>query len=156
MNSKPLQMLLAEDNASDADLIIASLAKDGLADAVHVARDGAEALDFALCRGRYASRIGEPALRVIVLDVKLPKVDGFGVLRELKANARTLFIPVVMLTSSNIQRDVAAGYQLGANSYLQKPVDFERFRRTVRLLGQYWMTTNEPPPQSLAGVEAER
>jgi two-component system, response regulator len=91
----------------------------------------------------------------MVLDLKLPKVDGFEVLRESKTNARTIFIPVVMLTSSNIQRDIAAGYQLGTKSYLQKPVDFERFRRTGRLLGQYWMTMNEPPPPLLAGVGAE-
>lgn len=139
-------MLLAEDNASDADLILASLAKEGLADAVQVVHDGAETLDFVFSRGAYANRLREPALRVIVLDVKLPKIDGFEVLRELKADRRTRSIPVVMLTSSNIERDVARGYDLGANSYVQKPVDFEQFRRTVCALALYWMTMNEPPP----------
>lgn len=139
-------MLLAEDNPSDADLILAALAKDGYADAIHVVHDGVETLDFAFGRGEYAHRAQEPSPRVIVLDVKLPKVDGFEVLRELRADSRTRSIPVVMLTSSNIERDVTRGYQLGANSYVQKPVDFERFRRTVRQLGLYWMTMNEPPP----------
>lgn len=141
-------MLLAEDNASDADLILASLAKVALAEAVHLVHDGVETLDFAFCRGEYASRPPQPCLRVIVLDVKLPKIDGFEVLRELKSDPRTRSIPVVMLTSSNIEVDVARGYQLGANSYLQKPVNFERFRETIRAFGLYWMTINEPPPSS--------
>lgn len=147
MNNRPIQMLLAEDNASDADLILASLAKVGLSDAVHVVHDGVETLDFAFCRGEYADRARQPScLRVIVLDVKLPKIDGFEVLRELKTDSRTRSIPVVMLTSSNIEVDVARGYRLGANSYLQKPVDFERFRETIRAFGLYWMTMNELPP----------
>jgi two-component system response regulator len=143
-----VQMLLAEDSPSDADLIVASLAKDGLHEAIHLVHDGAEALDFAFCRGEYESRLGQPPVRVVVLDVKLPKVDGFDVLRALKSDWRTSALPVVMLTSSNIERDIVRGYQLGANSYLQKAVDFERFRRTVRQLGVYWLTMNEPPPLS--------
>lgn len=139
-------MLLAEDNPGDADLILASLTKDGFAGAIQVVRDGVETLDFALCRGEYASRDRDLRLRVIVLDVKLPKIDGFEVLRELKADPRTRSIPVVMLTSSNLDSDVARAYELGANSYVQKPVDFEQFRRTVRDLGVYWMTTNEAGP----------
>lgn len=146
MRSQPVQMLLAEDNPSDADLVLASLSKDGLADVVHVVHDGVEALDFIFSRGEYAGRELEPSLRVIVLDIKLPRIDGFEVLRELKAHARTRFIPVVMLTSSNIERDVIRGYELGANSYLQKPVDFGQFRETVRQLGVYWVTLNEMPP----------
>lgn len=148
-------MLLAEDNSSDADLILASLAKEVLAEGIHVARDGVETLDFVFSRGAWADRPSDPALRVILLDVKLPKVDGFEVLRQLKSDPRTRSIPVVMLTSSNIARDVARGYQLGANSYLQKPVDFEQFRRVVRSLGLYWMTMNEaPPPSALDGAGA--
>jgi CheY-like chemotaxis protein len=139
-------MLLVEDNPSDAELVLESLAKDGLAEAIHVAHDGVEALDFALCRGDYAHRAYQPRLRVVVLDVKLPRVDGFEVLRALKAEPDTKTIPVVMLTSSNIERDIALAYQLGANSYLQKPVDFEQFRQTVRHLGLYWLNLNEPPP----------
>jgi CheY-like chemotaxis protein len=139
-------MLLAEDNPADADLILASLAKEGFAGAIQVVRDGVETLDFAFCRGEYANRDSNLCLRVIVLDVKLPKVDGFEVLRELKADPRTRSIPVVMLTSSNIDSDVARAYELGANSYVQKPVDFDRFRRTVRDLSHYWMTLNEAGP----------
>jgi two-component system response regulator len=141
-------MLLAEDNPSDADLILTSLTKDGFAGGIQIVRDGVETLDFAFCRGEYVDRDRELCLRVIVLDVKLPRIDGFEVLRELKANPVTRSIPVVMLTSSNIDSDVARAFQLGANSYVQKPVDFERFRRTIRDIGLYWMTINEPPPPS--------
>src|ERR1700682_5033126 len=116
MKRRRVQMLLAEDNASDADLILVSLAKAGLTEAIHVVHDGVETLDFVFCRGEHADRVQEIPLRVIVLDVKLPKIDGFEVLRELKADPRTRCIPVVMLTSSNIDRDVFRGYQLGANS----------------------------------------
>jgi CheY-like chemotaxis protein len=147
-------MLLVEDNPSDAELVLASLAKDNLAEAIHVAHDGVEALDFVFSRGDFAHRTREPRLRVVVLDVKLPRVDGFEVLRELKADPRTRAIPVVMLTSSNIERDIARGYELGANSYLQKPVDFEQFRQAVRHLGLYWLNLNEPPPSS-AFAEAQ-
>ena len=140
-------MLLAEDNPADADLILASLTTDGFPGAIQVVRDGVETLDFAFCRGEYADRDPELCLRVIVLDVKLPKIDGFEVLRELKTNPRTRSIPVVMLTSSNIESDVARAYHLGANSYVQKPVDFERFRQTVRDIGVYWMTINEAAPK---------
>jgi two-component system response regulator len=154
MSRLPVQMLLAEDSPSDADLILASMAKDGNAGAIHVVHDGVEALDFVFCRGDYADRDQAPRLRVIVLDVKLPKVDGFEVLRAVKADERTRSIPVVMLTSSNIDSDVARGYELGANSYVQKPVDFERFRRTVRHLGLYWLTMNEQPPSPTRGDDA--
>jgi CheY-like chemotaxis protein len=146
MNTTQVQMLLAEDSASDGDLILASLAKVSLVEATHVVHDGVETLDFVFCRGDYADRVNEPPLRVIVLDVKLPKLDGFEVLREIKAHSRTRLIPIVLLTSSNIDADVARGYLLGANSYVQKPVDFEEFRETIRRLGLYWMTINEPPP----------
>lgn len=143
MSASPILMLLAEDNASDAELILASLSD--YAGVIHVVHDGVQALDFVFYRGEYAGREEEPCLRVIVLDVKLPRIDGFDVLRELKSDPHTRSIPVVMLTSSNIESDVARAYQLGANSYVQKPVDFERFRRTVRQLGLYWMTANEAP-----------
>jgi CheY-like chemotaxis protein len=151
MNTTHVQMLLAEDSASDGDLILASLAKVSLAEATHVVHDGVETLDFVFCRGDYADRLNEPPLRVIVLDVKLPKLDGFEVLREIKAHSRTRLIPIVLLTSSNIDADVARGYLLGANSYVQKPVDFEQFRETIHRLGLYWMTINEaPPPNQLS------
>ena len=139
-------MLLAEDNPSDADLMLASLTKDGFTGAIQLVRDGVETLDFAFARGEYTGRDPTLSPRVIVLDVKLPKIDGFEVLRELKTDQRTRSIPVVMLTSSNLMTDVARAYRLGANSYVQKPVDFERFRQTIRELGLYWMTINEPAP----------
>jgi CheY-like chemotaxis protein len=156
MNRRPIQMLLAEDNGSDADLILASLAKVGLAEAIHVVHDGVETLDFVFCRGEYADRVDDSSLRVIVLDVKLPKIDGFEVLGELKGDSRSRHIPIVMLTSSNIDRDVARAYDLGANSYLQKPVDFERFRETIRELGLYWLTMNQPPPVASYSDDAKR
>ena len=154
MTTRSVLMLLAEDNPSDADLILASLAKDGHDRVVQVVHDGVETLDFVFCRGKYAYRAHDPCLRVIVLDVKLPKINGFEVLRELKADSRTSSIPVVLLTSSNIESDIARGYQLGANSYIQKPVQFERFRETVRGLGRYWLTMNEAPPLTTFGEEA--
>lgn len=151
MNRTPIQMLLVEDSTSDADLILASLAKVCLAEAIHIVHDGIETLDFVFCRGAYADRLNEPPLRAIVLDLKLPRVDGFEVLREIKSNSRTSSIPVVLLTSSNIDIDVARGYLLGANSYVQKPVDFEQFRDTIRQLGLYWLTINEPAPKRHVG-----
>jgi two-component system response regulator len=149
-------MLLAEDSASDGDLILASLAKISLAEATHVVHDGVETLDFVFCRGEYADRLNEPPLRVIVLDVKLPKLDGFEVLREIKTHSRTRLIPIVLLTSSNIDADVARGYLLGANSYVQKPINFEQFRETIRQLGLYWMTTNEAPPSKYLAERLRR
>jgi two-component system response regulator len=146
MKRTPIQMLLAEDSTSDADLILASLTKVYPAGTIHVVHDGIETLDFVFCRGAYADRLNEPALRAIVLDLKLPRVDGFEVLRQIKSNSRTSSIPVVLLTSSNIDLDVARGYLLGANSYVQKPVDFEQFRDAIRQLGLYWLTINEPAP----------
>ena len=135
--------------------ILASLTKDGFAGAIQVVRDGVETLDFAFCRGEYANRDRDLCLRVIVLDVKLPKIDGFEVLRELKADPRTRAIPVVMLTSSNIDSDVARAYELGANSYVQKPVDFDRFRRTVRDLGAL-LDDHERGRAGVAGRAAAR
>jgi two-component system response regulator len=156
MNTGLSLLLLAEDNPADTDLILASFTKDGFAGAIQVVRDGAETLDFAFFRGDYARRDPDLCLRVIVLDVKLPKLDGFEVLRELKADPRTSSIPVVMLSSSNIDRDVARAYELGANSYVQKPVDFARFRRAIRDIGLYWMTLNESAPQSRIATQRSK
>jgi two-component system response regulator len=150
MNDGTVQMLLAEDNPSEANLVLASLSKDGYGTAIHLVHDGVETLDFVFRRGEYANRGLEPCLRVIVVDVNLPKLDGFEVLQALKADPRTQSIPVVMLTSSNISSDVVRGYRLGANSFVQKPVDFQRFRETLRALARYWMTMNEPPILSSA------
>jgi two-component system response regulator len=146
-----VDLLLAEDNPSDTELILESLA--GLRERVFTVEDGVEALDFLFSRGRFAGRAQSSMPRVVMLDVKLPKIGGFDVLRALRADPRTRRIPVVMLTSSNLERDVARGYELGANSYVQKPVEFDRFRETVRLLGLYWLSINEPPPLSTLRAE---
>ena len=146
MNALDATVLLAEDDAADVELILTSLGGDGLADRIHVVRDGEEALDFVFCRAAYMGRAAMPPVRLVLLDVKLPKVTGLDVLRHIKRDPRTSTIPVVMLTSSNLGRDVALGYELGANSYVQKPVDFGEFRQTVQLLGSYWLTVNIPSP----------
>jgi CheY-like chemotaxis protein len=141
-----VEVLLVEDNAADAELIVDSLGLERLAERLHLVRDGEEALEFLFCRGRYAAREFTRPPRLVILDVKLPKVDGLRVLHEIKRDPRTAPIPVVMLTSSNIEQDVARSYVLGANSYIQKPVDFPRFQETVRHLGVYWLSLNEPAP----------
>jgi len=148
------ELLLVEDHGSDAELIL--LALGTRAEQTWLVHDGEEALDFLFCRGSYGDRSPEARPRLVILDIKLPKVDGLAVLREIKGDPRTRSIPVVLLTSSRIELDVAAGYQLGANSYVQKPVEFAQFRETVRQLGQYWFTINEPPPaRAFAPVTSE-
>ncbi len=142
-----IEVLLAEDNPADAELIIESLRIENLAERLHHVHDGVEALDFMFARGAYEGRALDRPPRLVLLDVKLPKVDGLKVLAELKRDPRTRPIPVVMLTSSNIEHDVARGYLLGANSYVQKPVDFARFHETVARLGAYWLGINEPAPR---------
>jgi CheY-like chemotaxis protein len=140
-----VDVLLAEDNASDAELILHSL-EEQVAGRVHIVHDGEEALDFLFARGDYAERESARPPKLVMLDVKLPKVNGLQVLRELRAHRRTWALPVVLLSSSNVVRDVVEGYRLGANSYVQKPVDFVHFREMVRRLGGYWLAVNEPPP----------
>lgn len=152
MIASHVEMLLVEDNPADAELILASLGGEHRADRMHVVHDGEEALDFLFCRGAYADRVFDKPPRLVILDVKLPKVGGLEVLREIKRDPRTRSIPVVMLTSSNIERDVARGYHLGANSYVQKPMDFGQFRETVRWIGRYWLTMNEAPPSGAFGT----
>lgn len=149
MSARDIDVLLAEDDSADAELILTSLGRDGMADRVHVARDGEEALDFVFARAAHVDRISVALPRLVLLDIKLPKVTGLDVLRQIKHDPRTKMIPVVLLTSSNIKRDVALGYELGANSYIQKPVDFGQFRETVQLIGSYWLTVNTPVPGRL-------
>ncbi len=140
---KPI--VLAEDNPRDAELALAAMEEHHLADKVVVCRDGAEVLDYLYCRGRYKTRLqGHPA--VVFLDLKMPKVDGLEVLRTIKADARLRPIPVVMLTSSREERDLAQSYALGANAYVVKPVEFQQFLRAVKELGMFWGIINEPPP----------
>jgi len=143
---KQVEVLLVEDNSADVELTIHALRAENLANNIEVVRDGEEALDFLFCRGAYASRTFVQPPRMVLLDLKLPKVDGLEVLRALKADDRTRAIPVVILTSSKEEADMVNGYHLGVNSYIQKPVDFEKFRETVKQLGLYWMVVNQAPP----------
>ena len=144
MNNQ-LEILLVEDNPHDAELTIRALKKRNLANKlVHVA-DGQEALDFLFANGAHAGRDVSDQPKVVLLDLKLPKVDGIEVLRQLRADARTRLLPVVVLTSSREDRDVVESYQLGANSYIVKPVEFENFSEAVSKLGLYWLLMNEPP-----------
>jgi len=139
-------ILLVEDNPNDEALTLRALRKNTIHDRVVVARDGAEALDYLFATGAYQGRSPTDVPRVVLLDLKLPKVDGLEVLRRLRANARTKLLPVVILTSSNEERDLVAGYGSGANSYIRKPVDFTEFAETVRHLGRYWLQLNEVAP----------
>jgi CheY-like chemotaxis protein len=145
MSPREVDVLLADDNVADAELIMLSLGEEIVA-RIHHVHDGEEALDFLLCRAAYAHRSFEAAPRLIVLDIKLPKVSGLEVLEEIKRHPQTRGIPAVLLTSSRIEADVLRAYQLGANRYVQKPVQFERFRQIVRQLGAYWLAVNEPAP----------
>ena len=147
---KPI--LLAEDNPRDAELTLAAMEEHHIADKVVVCHDGAEVLDYLYCRGPYKTRrLGNPA--VVFLDLKLPKVDGIEVLRTLKNDADLHHIPVVMLTSSREERDLAQSYALGANAYVVKPVEFHQFINAVKELGVFWGVINEPPPEGLASTQ---
>ena len=144
-NYNAVDILLVEDNPNDVELTLRALKKGNILNPIHVVPDGVEALDFLFVRGKYAGRDPNHTPRVVVLDLKLPKVDGLEVLRQLKANPRTSVIPVVVLTSSRETPDVAESYRLGANSYIVKPVDFEKFIEAVSKIGLYWLLLNEPP-----------
>jgi two-component system response regulator len=143
-----IEILLVEDNPNDLELTMHALRKEHLSNSIQVARDGEEALEFLFCRGAYSQRSFDHPPRLIVLDLKLPKVDGLEVLRQIKNDSRTRAIPVAILTSSKEERDLVEGYNIGANSYIQKPVDFNQFRDTVKQLGLYWLVVNQPPPSS--------
>jgi two-component system, response regulator len=146
MNAEwPVEILLVEDNQNDAELAMHALKKHKLANHIEVVRDGAEALDFVFARGAYGHRDINQTPRVVLLDLKLPKVDGLEVLRQIKSDPRTRKIPVVVLTSSREERDVMESYNLGVNSYILKPVDFQQFTEAVRTIGLYWLLLNEPP-----------
>ena len=146
MNRKTI--LLVEDNANDEYLTLRALKKYNVANDVIVMRDGADALDYLFCSGSHEGREPKDNPVVVLLDLKLPKVDGLEVLRRIRADERTRLLPVVILTSSNEERDVISGYKLGTNSYVQKPVDFTAFVDAVGQLGLYWLMLNQPlPPQ---------
>jgi two-component system response regulator len=144
MNDRTI--LLVEDNPNDEALTLRALKKNNIQERVVVVHDGAEALDYLFATGAYQDRGHAELPRVVLLDLKLPKIDGLEVLRRLRADARTRLLPVVILTSSNEERDLLAGYGSGANSYIRKPVDFTEFAETVRHLGRYWLQLNEAPP----------
>jgi CheY-like chemotaxis protein len=145
MTADEIDILLVEDNDDDMELALHTLRRERLANKIFVARDGEEALDFLFCRGAFAQRsFGHPP-KLVLLDLKVPKVDGIEVLRQIKADDRTRSIPVVIMTSSKEERDIVNGYSLGANSFIQKPVDFDQFRDTVRQVGLYWMLVNQAP-----------
>jgi CheY-like chemotaxis protein len=140
-----VEILLVEDNPQDLQLTLRALTKSRLANHIEVVRDGAEALEFVFGQGAYAGRTLDNGPKVILLDLKLPKVDGLEVLKRLKADPRTAGIPIVMLTSSVEQSDLVRSYQLGVNSYIVKPVNFEGFARAVQDLGMYWVLLNQLP-----------
>ena len=144
MNAKTI--LLVEDNADDELLTLRALKKNNIQNEVVIARDGREALDYLFGVGDHASQPPHALPEVVLLDLKLPKLDGLEVLRQLRAHERTKLLPVVILTSSNEEQDRVTGYGLGANSYVRKPVDFNQFTEAARQLGLYWLVLNEPPP----------
>ena len=143
--SNQIELLLVEDNPEDLEMTLRALKHANVANRIHVAYDGVEALEFIFCEGEHAARQPADGLKVILLDLKLPRIDGLEVLKRLKGDARTRMIPVVVLTSSKEQSDVVESYQLGVNSYIVKPVNFERFADAVHDLGLYWLLLNQPP-----------
>jgi two-component system response regulator len=154
--SHEVEILLVEDSPEDAELTIRALRRYKIANEIQVAEDGAEALDFLFCRGAFKDRLPSQVPRLVLLDLKLPKVSGMEVLRAIRGDERTKAIPVVVLTSSKEERDLIDGYKLGVNAYAQKPVDFEQFSETVRQIGMFWMLINQPPPPGAFGATKAR
>jgi two-component system, response regulator len=146
MSNNEVELLLVEDDPNDVELTLIALRKHKLANKIHVVRDGEEALDFLFSRGAYAHRSTNGPPKVILLDLKLPKVSGLEVLKAVKSDPRTQVVPVVVMTSSREQRDMVEGYRLGVNSYIQKPIDFNQFQAIIKDLGYYWLVLNQGPP----------
>jgi two-component system, response regulator len=150
MMDQIVDVLLVEDNSDDVTLALHAFKKNNFSNRVHVARDGAEALEYIFCTGVYAGRKIEQVPKFILLDLKLPKVDGLEVLKRIKSDPRTKNTPVVMMTSSREESDLVASYALGVNSYIVKPVDFQQFVESARTLGLYWLLLNEAPSSTTA------
>jgi two-component system, response regulator len=155
MSDIEVDILLVEDSQDDIDLALHTLRRENLANHIFVVRDGEEALDFLFCSGPYADRNPAQMPKLVLLDLKLPKVDGMEVLRRLRGDPRTTTLPIVIMTSSKEEKDVANGYHLRVNSFIQKPVDFDQFRQTVKTIGLYWLLINQRPQNHLAGKLAE-
>jgi len=149
------EILIIDDCSADVDLTLHALRKNTLIDHIHVVRDGEEAFKFLFCKEPCEGRPPEPLPQLILLDLNLPKLDGLSVLRALKEDRRTRWILVIVLTSSSEERDLAASYGLGVNSYIQKPVDFDQFRETLRTLALYWLSVNQPPPRQAVLCRSE-
>ena len=145
MADEQFEILLAEDNAEDAEMTMRALRRNNLVNQLHWVKDGAEVLDYLFCTGAYAGRSASRLPKLVLLDIKMPRVDGIEVLRRLKADPATRAIPVVVMTSSNEERDVVESYRLGVNSYIVKPVQFDDFMQTVSKIGLYWVLTNRVP-----------
>jgi two-component system, response regulator len=145
MQEEEVEILIVEDDPNDLELELQALQDAGISRGIEVARDGEKALDFLFCRNEFRQRHPDCQPKLILLDLKLPKVNGLGVLREIKADLRTRMLPLVILTSSKQEQDVIQSYQLGANSYVQKPVNFDAFCAAIRQLGNYWLLTNQAP-----------
>ena len=141
----PVEILLVEDNPDDEELTLLALSRYNIGNRIHVVRDGEEALEFIFARGRYSGRNGQHHPRLILLDIKLPLVDGLEVLRQVKSDPDKKRIPVVLLTSSREESDIASAYENGTNSYIVKPVDFSQFGEAMRTVGMYWLLVNTPP-----------
>ena len=144
-NYNAVEILLVEDNPQDAELMIRALRKQKLANQIHVAEDGEEALDFLFCKGKFSDRDFSQSPKVIFLDLKLPKISGLEVLQELKSNPRTQTLPIVVITSSRENPDIKKAYELGVNSYVVKPVNFDDFLKAMSQIGLYWLLVNEVP-----------
>ena len=146
MKPAGIEILVVEDNPKDIELTLYALRKENLNNCIEILRDGEEALDFLFCRGTYDKRSFDSPPKLVILDLKLPKINGLEVLSALKTDARTRAIPVAILTSSTEDRDLVDGYKLGVNSYMRKPIDFDQFREMVKQLGLYWLVVNQSPP----------
>jgi two-component system response regulator len=146
MSENNVDILLVEDNPSEVRLTMHAFQEQRIADRVQVVRDGAEALEYLFCTGPFAGRAIEDTPRLILLDIKLPLVDGVEVIRRIKSDSRTQMMPVVVLSSSREERDIVESYRLGANSYIVKPVNFDEFAQAIRQIGLYWLVLNQPPP----------